>query len=572
MSADHRPELLRHAALLCAVDPGGLGAVLRRATHGGARDWLKFLREALPEGTPWRRLPSQVPDSRLLGGIDLGATLAAGRPIAERGLLAESDGGMLIIPQAERLGAETAARLAAVHDAAEVLLERDGLTHRLPARVGLILLDESATDQEAPPTALLDRLALIIDVDCRIAAEGISPEEIAAARALLPQVEIPDAAIAAICAAAAALGIASLRAPLFALRAARAAAALAGRLQAEAADLELAAALVLAPRATCMPIEQEPAPQPELEQEPEATSDEQPTQLDSGQLADAILEAALASLPADLLANLAAGNNVQRGVAGRAGQMTRSLRRGRPSGTRAGPLSPGARLNLVATLRAAVPWQALRRREAAKETPKILVRRGDFRIQRFKEQMGTTTIFAVDASGSAALGRLAEAKGAVELLLAECYLRRDQVAVIAFRGSVAEVLLPPTGSLVRAKRALAGLPGGGGTPLASALEAATGLALGEQRRGRTPVLLLLTDGRANVARDGQGGRQRAEADALAAGQAFAKLQLPAMLVDTSPRPQPEARRIAEAMRARYLPLPAADSQRLQRAAQSMIER
>jgi len=85
-------------------------------------------------------------------------------------------------------------------------------------------------------------------------------------------------------------------------------------------------------------------------------------------------------------------------------------------------------------------------------------------------------------------------------------------------------------------------------------------------------LLLLTDGRANVARDGQGGRQRAEADAMAAGQAFAKLQLPAMLVDTSPRPQPEARRIAEAMRARYLPLPAADSQRLQRAAQSMIER
>ena len=570
MSADHRPELLRHAALLCAVDPAGLGAVLRGATHGGARDWLQFLRHALPPGTPWRRLPSQVPDSRLLGGIDLGATLAAGRPIAERGLLAEADGGMLIVPQAERLGVETAARLAAVHDAAEVLLERDGLTHRLPARVGLILLDESATDQEAPPTALLDRLALIIDVDCRIAADGISPEEIAAARALLPQVEIPDAAIAAICGAAAALGIASLRAPLFALRAARAAAALAGRLQAEAADLELAAALVLAPRATCMPIELEPAPQPE--QEPDATSDEQPTQLDSGQLADAILEAALASLPPDLLANLAAGNNVQRGVAGRAGQMTRSLRRGRPSGTRAGPLSPGARLNLVATLRAAVPWQALRRREAAKDTPKILVRRGDFRIQRFKEQMGTTTIFAVDASGSAALGRLAEAKGAVELLLAECYLRRDQVAVIAFRGSVAEVLLPPTGSLVRAKRALAGLPGGGGTPLASALEAATGLALGEQRRGRTPVLLLLTDGRANVARDGQGGRQRAEADALTAGQAFAKLQLPAMLVDTSPRPQPEARRIAEAMRARYLPLPAADSQRLQRAAQSMIER
>jgi magnesium chelatase subunit D len=142
--------------------------------------------------------------------------------------------------------------------------------------------------------------------------------------------------------------------------------------------------------------------------------------------------------------------------------------------------------------------------------------------------------------------------------------------VIGFRGSGAELLLPPTGSLVRAKRALAGLPGGGGTPLASALEAAMGLALAEQRKGRTPVVLVLTDGRANVARDGQGGRARAEAEALAAGTAFGALDLSALLVDTSPRPQLEARRIAEAMRARYLPLPMADSQRLQRAAQSLI--
>ena len=100
--------------------------------------------------------------------------------------------------------------------------------------------------------------------------------------------------------------------------------------------------------------------------------------------------------------------------------------------------------------------------------------RSDLRITRLQQRAATATLFVVDASGSSALHRLAEAKGAVELLLAECYVRRDQVGVIAFRGRGAEVLLPPTRSLVRAKRSLAALPGGGGTPLAAGLQAALG--------------------------------------------------------------------------------------------------
>ena len=137
--------------------------------------------------------------------------------------------------------------------------------------------------------------------------------------------------------------------------------------------------------------------------------------------------------------------------------------------------------------------------------PRILIRKDDFRIARFKQRSETTTIFVVDASGSAALHRLAEAKGAVELLLADCYVRRDQVALIAFRGISAELLLPPTRSLARAKRSLAGLPGGGGTPLAAGLDAAFALADLILRKGQTPTVILLTDGRANVARDGGAG-------------------------------------------------------------------
>ena len=163
-------------------------------------------------------------------------------------------------------------------------------------------------------------------------------------------------------------------------------------------------------------------------------------------------------------------------------------------------------------------------------------------------------MFCVDASGSAALERLAEAKGAVEALLAEAYVRRDRVALVAFRGRGADLVLSPTRSLTRAKRSLAGLPGGGGTPLASGLDAALAVALGVRRGGGLPVVVVLTDGRANVARDGEGGRARAGEEALAAARAIRQANLPALVVDTGARGG-GASAMAEAMAARYLALP-----------------
>jgi magnesium chelatase subunit D len=213
----------------------------------------------------------------------------------------------------------------------------------------------------------------------------------------------------------------------------------------------------------------------------------------------------------------------------------------------------------------AAPWQGLRRRERAGSIRRIEVRREDFRVVRLRQRARTTTLFVVDASGSAALHRLAEAKGAVELLLADCYVRRDQVALIAFRATTAELLLPPTRSLARAKRALAGLPGGGGTPLATAIDTALQVAEGVRRKGDTPLIVLLTDGRANIARDGAQGRPQAEADALDAARRFRMAGLTGVLVDTAPRPQPAARALAAAMAALYLPLPHADAAALSQA-------
>jgi magnesium chelatase subunit D len=232
----------------------------------------------------------------------------------------------------------------------------------------------------------------------------------------------------------------------------------------------------------------------------------------------------------------------------------------------------GKRLSLIATLRTAAPWQAVRRRADDTEGrgARIVVHREDFRVRRLKQRTETTAIFVVDASGSAALHRLAEAKGAVELLLSECYGRRDRVALVAFRGRTTDLLLPPTRSLARAKRCLASLPGGGGTPLAAGLDAAVALADAVRRKGQTPVVVLLTDGRANIARDGAPGRSKAMADALVAARGLRAAAVTSVLVDTSPKPQEGARKIADEMRASYLPWPYAGSALLSAAVKASL--
>jgi magnesium chelatase subunit D len=227
-------------------------------------------------------------------------------------------------------------------------------------------------------------------------------------------------------------------------------------------------------------------------------------------------------------------------------------------------LRPGSKLDIVETLRTAAPWQPLRRREREAgglpaHPAAIDVRKQDFRLKRFQQPAETTAIFLVDASGSSALNRLAEAKGAVELLLAECYVRRDQVALIAFRDDRADLLLPPTRSLVRAKGSLCALAGGGGTPLAHALETGLVLADGERRRGRTPLLVLLTDGQANVARDGTRGRAAARDDAARAARSIRAAGIRSLLLDISPRPGRPAAELATQMGATLVPLPYADA-------------
>ena len=594
------------AAALLLVDPAGLGGVLLRSPAGPVRDaWLTLLQALAPPGMPLPRLPASASEDRLLGGLDLSATLAAGRPVAQAGLLTQADGGIVVAAMAERMPAVNAAHLCTALDQGALRLERDGLTQHLPARVAVVALDESQGEDRPPSAALADRLGLWVDLSAlslrdTVTADGAMAQEVAQARACLAKVTVPDDLIQALCAATLALGVDSPRAAWAAVRCARAAAALRGEDVADADDAALAARLVLAPRSTRQPVAEAPpqddssppqeppnpppdqdppesanapdTPPPSDEEDPPAEPDLDPQ--NARALEDRLIESAVAAIPAGLLARLASGERVRgrSADAGRAGASATSAVQGRPVGSRRGVPRGGARLHLIDTLRAAAPWQRLRRAHARPGAPPILVRPDDFHLRRHEQKRSTTTIFALDASGSSALYRLAEAKGAVELLLAECYVRRDQVAVLAFRGAAAEVILPPTRSLVRAKRGLAGLPGGGGTPLAAGLDAAAALALRVRRAGGTPVVVVLTDGRANVGRDGLGGRARAQEEALAAARALRAQGGSVIVIDTSVRPEPAARALALAAGARYLALPQANAAALARAVQGAHDR
>jgi len=570
------------AAALFAIDPLQSGVALR-AAPGPARDaWLALLRDYLPGDAPMRRAPINIADDRLLGGLDLAATLRAGRPIAENGLLAQTHGGVLVLAMAERHSGATAARIAAALDTGRIDLAREGLAARQDARIGVVALDEGQGDDERPPAALMDRLAIHLDLaDVRPCADVrhiIVPAQVAAGRARLADVTTPPEAIATLVGTAARFGVDSLRAALLARRVARAACALRGADVVEESDLAIAARFVLAPRATCLPAPpQDSAPE---ETQAQNAGDDHDAPQDAPQNdnrgrdrqtpEDVVVAAACAALPPDLLARLAAGE-MTRGYsprAGHSGAARVSPRRGRPLNTRRGALRDG-RLSLIDTLRAAAPWQNLRRLERPDASDlAIRVHHDDFRITRFRERRETVAIFVVDASGSSAMQRLAEVKGAIELMLADCYVRRDSVALVVFRGKRADILLPPTRALARARRLLSAMPGGGGTPLAHGLDAAATLVDSVSRKGQTPLVALLTDGKANIDRTGAPGRAKAFADALQAAQRLRLAGCAAIAIDSAPvasGADAPTRKIAEAMQARYLRLPFVDAARLSEA-------
>ena len=603
---------------LLQIDPHGFGGIWLRAPFGPVREqWLHHLSQA---GLNTVKLPGNIDVERLLGGIDLSLTLQSGRLHMQSGLLQQADQGVVLISMAERLAPALIAPMTQAMDKQSLppLKNTTQTDSSIRTQFGVVALDESMNDDAPMSPALQERLGLWFDLQELAPADitGVSLETLephntqnavsvkieAAALARMrhawPHIQWTDAQALAVCSTAQGLGIDSLRIPTLALRVASCHAALHLRNEVNDEDLAFAARRVLAPRATQLPMSAENAaetepqnssdpdsapdsdpdlkPDSEPDQTPEEnsntnpeepaedtpdTDEEAPTSAPSPEnLQEMMIAAALASLPSDVLTSLLTKPGRNPGnTSGRSGQFRSGSQRGRPLPPRAGRPGGHARLHVLATLRAAAPKQRLR---SGAQQGRVAIRSEDFHVHRYQQHSSSCLILALDASGSAALQRLAEAKGAVELLLQQSYARRDSVCIVAFKGAQAQLLLPATRSLVRAKRAMTGLPGGGGTPLALALKMACEQATQLQRQGVTPILVVLSDGRANVNLQGLGGRAQAQADALQWAAQWRQTGHRALWIDTSLQPDAQVQNLAHIMGGSYMPMPQVQAQRM----------
>lgn len=561
---------------------------------------------------PFVELPLSATEDHVIGGLDLDASLRRGQRVAAHGLLALANRGVLAVEDINLLDTSLANLLLAAMGRGRVVVEREGIARDDPAAFALIgtydpaegalrpLLADRVGLLVAPreePTAA-DRVAIVRRVEAFRAdptafRQRYADEEnalraaIIAARARLPRVQLNDERACALAEMAAACAVQGNRADLFAARAACAAAALAGRDTVNDDDLHVAVRLVLLPRAERLPQEappEEPPPLPEPDA-PDAPPDnpandtnsdadtDTDTDMDTEEaktpppVAPTVEDLLLAAMegvtmPDDVL--VVRGGQGRRGAAGSRGA-TESRTRGRVVGVVSGKARDG-RVAIAATLRAAAPHQHERGRVPG---GRPLLATEDVRLKRYRDKAGTLFIFCVDASGSMALNRMRQAKGAVTHLLGQAYIHRDRVALIAFRGSRADLLLPPSQGVERAKRALDVLPTGGGTPLAAALVEAHHLASQAQSAGTTNVLLVcITDGRGNVplgeagaSQNGAARRGQAQDEARTLAARWRASGWESIVIDTqvSYTSRGEAHTLARHLGGRYLYLPGANA-------------
>ncbi|AXK40542.1 putative cobaltochelatase [Crenobacter cavernae] len=542
---------------------------------------------AEPSPVPFVNLPLGATEDRVLGSLDFEKALQNGRQAFKPGLLAAAHRGLLYIDEVNLLADHLVDVLLDVSAMGTNTVQREGLSVSHPARITLLGTMNQEEGELRPQ--LLDRFGMMVEVTAprdpavrtevvrrRLAFEADPAGFVAgwqadtdalrstiqAAQTGLAEVALPDSLFAFISQLCCEFEVASLRADIVMHKAARAMAALDGRDAVTAEDVRNAAELVLPHRRRRKPFEQTgldrerldeltqqasapPPPPPETESPSgDDTSDAEPSE-------DEINDDAQPGTASEQLFATGAASEVGR-IEVRALQAHEaSGRRSSSAGARRGhyvravPNEAPSQLAVDATLRSAL----------LRNPNEFAVTRADLHDKVRVGKQANLILLVVDASGSMAAKRRMEAvKGCVLGLLQDAYQRRDQVAVIAFRGSEAELVLPPTRQVEQAERALSELPTGGRTPLAHALQLAVQtLAQHARQDNLTPLLVVLSDGRANIALD---TRQDPWSEALALAAGLADQGTPALVLDTEEGyvRLGRARELAEALQGEYLPL------------------